>query len=172
MRRLALLLLLLLIGCAASASGALADDAFFDGISDDGTVAVFSTKQQMVTGDTDQEPDVYARVFDSSLGEDVTKPVSTGPNGGNDTLPATYRGMSTDGRFVFFSTKERLVSDDVDQEQDVYLRDLVHNTTLLVSKGGADCVEDGCGNGDLPANLVAGGVSADGLTVYFTSQER
>ena len=171
MRRLPPLILVLLLSGLAAPS-AHAADAFFDGVSSDGKVAVFTTEQQMVAGDTDQELDVYVRAYDSGLEEDVTRPVSIGPNGGNDTLPATYRGMSTDGKYVFFTTKERLVAADTDQEQDVYLRDLVHNATLLVSQGSAGCANEGCGSGDLPASLAPEGVAADGLTVYFTSQER
>ena len=166
MRRLPHLILALLFVVGLAAPSARAADAFFDGVSSDGKVAVFTTEQQMVGGDTDQEFDVYARAYDSGLGEDVTRPVSIGPNGGNDTLPATYRGMSTDGRYVFFTTKERLVAADTDQEQDVYVRDLVHNTTLLVSQGSSNCADEGCGDGNLPANLAPErdcGGWADGL---------
>ena len=170
MRR-SLLLSLLLFGSLWTAPSASASDAFFDGISLDGKVAVFTTAEPMVGGDADQELDVYVRALDPGLGEDVTKPASIGLNGGNDTLPATYRGMSADGKYVFFSTKERLETADKDEEQDIYLRDLVHNETLLVSQGSPACAAQGCGNGSFPANLAPEGVSADGLTIYFTTQE-
>lgn len=172
MRRFLPFLLLLLVSSLLFAPGAFAAAAFFDGISADGKVAVFTTQQSMVGGDTDQELDVYVRAHDPLLGEDVTRPVSIGPNGGNDTLPATYRGMSVDGKYVFFSTKERLVTDDKDEEQDVYMRDLVHNETLLISRGSLGCAPQGCGNGNLPAGLAPEGVAADGLTIFFTSQEQ
>jgi hypothetical protein len=172
MRRSFPFLLLLLISGLAPAPGAFAADAFFDGISADGKVAIFTIEQSLVGGDTDQELDVYVRAYDPILGEEVTRPVSIGPNGGNDTLPATYRGMSTDGKYVLFSTKERLVAADKDEEQDVYMRDLVHNQTLLVSQGSLGCANQGCGNGSLPANLAPEGVSADGLTIFFTTQEQ
>jgi hypothetical protein len=172
MRRSFLFLSLLLFSGLSSTPGAFAADAFFDGISADGKVAVFTTEQSMVGGDTDQELDVYVRAQDPILGEDVSRPVSIGPGGGNDTLPATYRGMSTDGKYAFFSTKERLVTADKDEEQDVYMRDLLHNETLLVSQGSLGCAPQGCGNGNLPASLAPDGVAADGLTIFFTSQEQ
>src|SRR4051795_11407371 len=96
-------ILLLVAFAAYSAPNALAAPAFYDGISEDGEVAVFSTSEQMVPGDTDQEPDVYVRAFDGTLGELVTREVSIGPRGGNDTRPARYDGLSPDGTKVFFS---------------------------------------------------------------------
>src|SRR3954454_20973899 len=91
---------LLSVGC----SPAHAAPAFYDGNSADGSTAVFSTKEQMVPGDTDQELDVYVREFDSGLDEYLTREVSIGPKGGNAAQPATFDGMSSDGSEVFFST--------------------------------------------------------------------
>jgi len=153
-------------------SSALAAPAFYDGNSADGSVAVFSTKEQMVPGDTDQELDVYVREFDSGLGEYLTREVSIGPRGGNDAQPATFDGMSKDGNEVFFSTAEQLVPADTDQAEDVYLRDLVHNRTVLVSQGSSGCTGQGCGNGAFAASFLPGGVAPDGGVVFFGSSER
>jgi hypothetical protein len=167
-----LLLSLLLTGMGAiSAPAAGASPAFYDGTSPDGEVAVFTTTEQMVPGDTDQEPDVYVRAFDEGLGEYVTREVSLGPAGGNDTRPAIYDGISVDGTAVVFSTDEPMVSADTDQEEDVYLRDIVENRTVLVSRGDGSCVGQGCGNGEGAASFAQGGISEDGDVVFFSTDE-
>jgi hypothetical protein len=165
-----LLAFLLIFGFAVSAEAAVAAPASFDGNSADGSVAVFSTKEQMVPGDTDQEEDVYVRAVDPILAEPVTREVSIGPSGGNDTLPAHYDGISADGTEVFFSTKEPLVPADTDHSEDVYVRNLKENRTILVSQGAAGC-EGSCGNGEVPASFVPGGVVPDGGKVFFSTGE-
>lgn len=157
----------MLLGAATAAAA----PATFDGISADGTIAAFSTKEQMVPGDTDQEEDVYVRAFDSTLGEAVTREVSIGPSGGNDTLPAHYDGISADGNEVFFSTKEPLVPADTDHSEDVYVRNLQENRTILASQGDPSCTEGGCGNGEAAASFVPGGVVPKGGKVFFTTNE-
>ena len=171
MRRLLPLLLVLSISSAFSAPGASAAPAFFDGISSDGKVAVFSSSEQILPGDTDQEPDVYVRAFDNVLGEPVTREISVGLRGGNDTLPARYDGMSAAGTEVVFSTAESLVLEDTDQKEDVYLRDLVENETVLVSQGDGSCAAQGCGTGDAAAAFAPRGVADDAGVVFFTTEE-
>lgn len=157
-------MVLSLVGAAfaCGAAQALASPSTYDGISADGTVAIFSTKDQMVPGDTDHEEDVYERTFDSGLAEYVTREVSIGPRGGNDTLPARYDGISSDGSEVFFSTKERLVPADTDLREDVYVRNLDENRTILASEG----------NGEFDAGFVPGGVPAGGGEVFFATAEK
>jgi hypothetical protein len=167
------LLILLLLGVRGMvASSALAAPAFYDGNSSEGSIAVFSTKEQMVPGDTDQELDVYVRAFDIGLGEYLTREVSIGPQGGNDAQPATYDGMSSDGSEVFFSTEEPMVAGDTDGSEDIYLRDLDENRTALVSQGSAGCAGQSCGNGGFDASFLPGGVAPDGRVVFFGSTER
>ena len=159
---LGLLLSLTAVSLAAGATQALASPSIYDGISANGKVAIFSTKDQMVPGDTDHEEDIYERTFDSGLGEYVTREVSIGPRGGNDTLPARYDGISSDGNEVFFSTKERLVPADTDLREDVYVRNLAENRTILASEG----------NEDFDAGFVPGGVPAEGGEVFFATAEK
>jgi hypothetical protein len=154
------------------AQSAFAAPAFYDGNSAAGSIAVFSTKEQMVPGDTDQELDVYVREFDGGFGEYLTREVSIGPKGGNDAQPATFDGMSSDGSEVFFSTAEPMVPGDTDQAEDVYLRDLVQNRTVLVSQGSSGCAGQGCGNGAFAASFLPGGAAPDGGIVFFGSSER
>ena len=162
------LILALALGLAQSA---FAEPAFYDGNSTDGKTVVFTTKDQLVESDTDQELDVYARAYDAERGGYVTREISVGPRGGNDTLPARYDGMSTDGKKAFFSTDEQMVTADKDEVEDVYLRDLVQNETFLVSLGDASCSTQGCGNGGSPAEPAPNGIADDGSVVYFSSDE-
>jgi hypothetical protein len=171
LRRMALPILSAIL-LATCAQAAFAAPAFYDGNSDDGAIAVFSTKEQMVPGDTDQEEDVYVRSFDAGLGEYLTRQVSIGPKGGNDAQAARYDGMSSDGSEVFFSTAEPMVVGDTDDAEDIYLRNLVENRTVLVSQGDAGCVAQGCGLGDFDASFLPGGVAPDGGVVFFGSEER
>lgn len=171
--RLTCLLSLAVASVAALApTAASAAPAFYDGISADGSIAVFSTTERMVTGDTDGEEDVYVRSFDKGLGEYITREVSLGPKGGNDTLPAHYDGISADGEEVFFSTRERLVAADTDSKEDVYVRDLGENRTILASQGDPSCAGEGCGNGEADTAFAFNGVPAAGGKVFFTSSER
>src|SRR5256885_1173608 len=80
----ALLLSLVLLALAFAAARASALPVTYDGVAADGHLALFSTAEQMVPGDTDNQPDVYVRSKDEALGEYVTREVSIGPAGGND----------------------------------------------------------------------------------------
>ncbi|MGE5282607.1 MAG: TolB family protein [Chloroflexota bacterium] len=161
---------LLALASWAAPAGAL--PVTYDGIAADGHVAIFSTAEQMVPGDTDHEVDVYARAYDAGVGEYVTREVSIGPLGGNDAYPAQYDGISADGTKVFFSTKEPLVAADGDKREDVYMRNLATNTTTLVSQGDGSCAGEGCGNGPADAGFVPDGVVPSGNRVFFATTER
>jgi hypothetical protein len=167
-----LLVVAIVAAFGTAASSALAAPAFYGGISADGKVAVFSSKEQLVPGDTDQEEDVYVRSFEAGPSEYVTRQVSLGPKGGNDAAPARFDGVSSDGRTVFFSTKEQLLAADGDHAQDVYARDLVENRTILVSQGDAGCAAQDCGNGEAASNVLPGGVASTGDVVFFGTDER
>jgi hypothetical protein len=167
-----LLSLLVVVAYGVAASSAIAAPAIYDGNSADGKVAVFSTKDQMVPGDTDQQEDVYVRMFDATLGEYVTRQISIGPKGGNDAVAAHYDGMSSDGTEVFFSTSEQMVPGDLDHKEDVYVRNLAENRTILVSQGASSCAAQSCGNGEVDSSFVTGGVAPDGGRVFFGTNER
>jgi Tol biopolymer transport system component len=108
-------------------------DARFHDIGRDGDDVYFATKESFSDQDVDGTAgsDVYVR----SGG--VTQLVSTGPA---DTDPspvyapwADVTGISADGDRVFFSTYERLVSEDIDESLDIYER--AGNQTYLISTG-------------------------------------
>jgi hypothetical protein len=164
--------LLALALSAFAPAAASAAPAFYDGNSADGSIAIFSSKEQMVPGDTDQELDVFVRAFDSGLGEYLTREVSIGPRGGNDAQPASFDGMSSDGSEVFFSTDEPMVAADTDAFEDIYVRDLAANRTTLVSQGASGCAAQGCGNGNFDAVFLPRGAARDGGVVFFGSSER
>lgn len=174
-RKSLLLLLLCVVGAAAVCAPALASaaaPATFGGISADGSVAAFTTTEQLVPGDTDQELDVYVRTYDSSQGEYVTREVSIGPGGGNDTQEANYDGISGDGKEIFFSTKEALMPGETDKAEDVFVRNIAENRTLLVSAADPSCAIPSCGDNENPATFSSSGVAFDGGKAFFATTER
>jgi hypothetical protein len=165
------LALVSLLAVAFGAPVAHAADAHYEGVSEDGNVAVFSTTDKLVPGDTDIQRDVYARDFEAGFGY-VTRETSLGPTGGNDSYPAQFLAIDSGGEKVFFSTRERLTAADKDAAVDIYVRDLGLNTTALVSVGSASCAASGCGNANADVGPVAGGVVAEGDDVFFISSEK
>jgi hypothetical protein len=127
------------------------DDAFFDGVSTDGTRVFFDTTEKLVPADTDTAIDIYMR----SGG--TTTLISTGPTGGNGAFDVTFDGMSKDGSHVFFETDEALVAGDTNANTDIY--DRSGGTTTLVTTG--------TGSG-LP---VFGGASDDGTHAFFETDD-
>jgi hypothetical protein len=130
--------------------------ASFSGASADGSRVFFQTSEQLLSGDTDSVIDVYQR------SASVTTRVSTGATTGNGNAPAVFRGTSSDGTRVFFTTDEQLVSADTDHSQDIYERS--GGTTTLTSAGQIN------GNDALDPAFV--GASADGVRVWFSTTEK
>src|SRR5881394_3826 len=160
-----------LFALALGVSTAYAADAHYEGISADGGVAVFSTTDKLVAGDTDIQRDVYVRDFEEGFGY-VTREASLGPIGGNDAFAAQFHDIDPSGEMVFFSTKERLVASDTDTAEDIYARNLVKNETTLISAGDPSCVASGCGNAEIDAIATPGGMVDGGRKVFFISAER
>jgi hypothetical protein len=154
---------------ALSASPARADAPSFAGASGDADTVFFTSTEKFVPGDTDLKEDVYERSFDQGLGIYVTREISTGPTGGNDAFDASFRGVSEDGKAVFFSTDESLVAADEDQARDVYVR-LGSGGTVLVSRPDPSCPTANCGNANAGASFL--GASADGNRVFFSTDEQ
>lgn len=169
--RAAVLAVIALCATVFAAPVAHAADARYEGISEAGGVAVFSTTDKLVSGDTDNQRDVYARDFEEGLGY-VTRAVSLGPTGGNDAYAAQFLAIDPAGEEIFFSTRERLTSDDKDSAEDIYVRDLGESTTGLVSVGAASCAASGCGNANVDASAAAEGIVDGGDRVFFVSSER
>jgi hypothetical protein len=130
--------------------------ASFAGASEDGTRVFFTTQEQLVSGDTDSNQDVYERSGAS------TARVSTGPDGGNGPFNAIFDGASADATRVFFHTAESIADSDGDSVQDVYER--WGGITSRVSTGANG------GNGAHAAFFK--GVSDSGARVFFQTSEK
>jgi hypothetical protein len=83
-------------------------------------------------------------------------------------LPATYKGISSDGGKVFFSTEEQVLPEDTDSRRDIYVRSydsgLGEYRTKLVSTG------PNGGNGPFNADFEK--ASSDGTKVFFSTREK
>ena len=139
-------------------------NAFFTGISNDGSKIWFETREPLVASDTDSGclnsggmpvltcTDVYERSAGS------TSLVSCCTNG---SFEAFFTSASQDGSKVFFRTPESLVGADTDGGyQDIYQRS--SGTTTLLSTGpGTNGAHD----------AFFGGSSADGARIFFQTND-
>ncbi|HYG22519.1 MAG TPA: hypothetical protein VEH04_07020 [Verrucomicrobiae bacterium] len=99
----------------------------------DGSRIVFcSNADDLVPGDTNGVQDVFVRDMDSGTTSLISVSITGGAALGASSEPA----ISGDGRYVVFSSAaDNLVPADFNRAQDIFLRDLVLNTTSLVSVG-------------------------------------
>jgi Tol biopolymer transport system component len=129
-------------------------------ISADGRYVVFSSDAtNLVNGDTNNEMDVF--VHDRQTGQ--TSRVSVASDGTQANLLASADSISSDGRYVVFSTMaNNLVSDDTNGDFDVFVHDQQTGQTSRVSIAfdGTDA------NGDSSDAFI----SADGRYVVFSSE--
>jgi hypothetical protein len=166
------LLAALLLAWVLAVPSAVAAPATFEDASADGETAFFSTTDQLVPGDTDTRADIYKRSYDDALERYVTRQISVGPIGGNDAFPSFFNGATTDGGEAFFSTGEALVAEDRDRSEDVYMRDLDSNVTILVSAGDPSCAAENCGQQEVDSVFAPGGVVPGGGLLFFRSTEK
>ncbi len=141
------------------------------GVVPDGTKLFFVSGEKLSPLDGDSSPDIYMR----DLAANTTTLVSQGDADckaegcGNGSLVAFFRGSSENGDKVFLTSSEGLVKADEDGATDIYVRDLVAETTRLVSVA-ATCPAE------LPAGQTCdpsyGGASNDGSHVFFETNER
>jgi Tol biopolymer transport system component len=137
-------------------------------ITPDGGTLVFKTAVPLLPSDTDANVDVYR--YEAATG--ALQQISIGAGGrGNGSFDVTFgdngpigsldsggmRYMSADGRRIFFVTSESLVPEDVNQTPDVY--EWVDGVLGLVTSGAGD------------RTVSYGGVSADGRSAFFTTDE-
>jgi Tol biopolymer transport system component len=123
-------------------------------------VAFTSAANNLVSGDTNRERDVFVRDFDSHM----TKRISVGTGnvearGGGSYAPK----ISADGKWVaFVSDATNLVSDDTNWVSDVFVHNVDDGTTERVSVATNGAQADGASS--QPS------ISANGEWVAFTSQ--
>ena len=138
----------------------------FKAVSADATHIVFSTAEPLNGEDTDASVDVYrqpvggAPVLVSGAGADC-------PTCGNEALEASFSRASEDTSHVAFTTREALLTEDDDEENDIYLRDVDAGETSLITTSPSHCPlkKGNCG-------AVFRGASDDGEHVFFSSVER
>jgi Ca2+-binding RTX toxin-like protein len=142
-------------------------------LSDDGRYAVFTTGAvNMVRGAlSPQAPNNYAVMLKDLQTGDLSV-VSVGNDGNMGPFyDSRAEAVSGDGRFVLFSTADSLVSADTNVAADLYLRDTLAGTTVLVSSNAAgECLDNGVSLLDYSYNaLRSADMSADGRYVVFSS---
>jgi hypothetical protein len=130
-------------------------DASYVGSSTDGTHVWFETRESLEAGDTDTAFDVYER----SGG--TTSRLSTGPNGGNANIDASFAGASLDGQRVVIETTESLVVSDSDSVNDVYERYL----------GSTTHISNGPTGGNAAIASFFSGISDAGWRIFFDTRE-
>jgi Tol biopolymer transport system component len=119
-----------LVGRADGPDGAPAADAGGFAMSEDGRFVAFSSAKDLGPGDGDGLPDVYVR--DTLLG--TTTLASVPGNGAQLQGRVDQAAISADGRFVSFTSSSTGPSpDDVEFRSNVWLRDTLLGTTVLVT---------------------------------------
>jgi Tol biopolymer transport system component len=137
-------------GNGASYSPALSADGSY--------VAFYSWASNLVTGDSNNAPDVFRRHLASGAVERVSLTSAGGQAGGASYSPA----ISGDGqRIAFHSVAADLVGDDINNAPDVFVRDLAAATTRRVSQH-----SNGTGGN---GSSQSAAISADGSQVAFRS---
>ncbi|UNU23583.1 calcium-binding protein [Microcoleus vaginatus] len=128
-------------------------------ISGDGRFVTFSSSAtNLVPGDTNNEEDIFVR----DLSTNTTTLVSVSSSGDRANDYSDFASISANGRFVAFrSWATNLVPGDTNNERDIFVRDLLTNTTTLVSvSSNGDRANDS-------SSLCS--ISADGRFVAFSS---
>jgi hypothetical protein len=118
--------------CSPSCGNEDPFDVVFNWISSDGSLILFSSKEQLAALDGDANFDPYARDVADEETTLVSVPEVCSAVAGCDS---GFTGASEDGSRVFFQTAERLdPDDDTDTEVDLYERDRDTGTTRLISR--------------------------------------
>jgi len=128
-------------------------------ISADGRFVTFdSYATNLVPGDTNASLDIFVR----DLSTNTTTLVSASSRGDRGNDDSGLPSISANGRFVAFrSIATNLVPGDTNDRRDIFVRDLLTNTTTLVSASS---------NGDRAnASSTLCYISADGRFVAFSS---
>ena len=149
----------------------------YPSLSADGRFVAFSSPSpDLVPGDTNTAVDVFVR--DRQAGT-TTRVNLTGAGGeavcgslaGDRHICTRNPVISRDGRVVVFrSEADNLVLDDTNHREDVFVRDLEHGTTALVSRATDDTLGNGAsGEAHFFNDATQIALSRDGRFVAFTS---
>ena len=145
---------------SVSSGGGQSDNGSYNpSLSADGRyVAMWSSATNLVSGDTNDQADVFLHDRQNVQ----TERVST-RSGGLQSVGGTsaWPSVSTDGRYVaFHSMATNLVPWDTNAQSDIFVHDRVTGTTSLETRG-----TNGPANGSSASPVI----SADGRTVAFYS---
>ena len=123
-------------------------------------MAFSSEASNIVPGDTNSSRDIFVR--DRLTNTTTRVSVDSAGNQGNFNNNLSTPSISADGRFVAFaSNSSNLVPGDTNNNNDIFVRDTLTNTTTLVSFDSAG--NQGNTDSDSPS------ISADGRFVAFAS---
>ncbi len=145
---------------SVSSTGAQANGgSSYATLSGDGNLVGFSSAaSNLVRGDTNNDNDLFVHNVTTGATERVNMS-STGAQA--DIGTSAWVHISSDGRFVAFSSAAPLVAGDTNHRGDVFERNLVTGTTVRVS------VSSTGAQVSKPSNAM--GISADGSVVVFFS---
>lgn len=120
-----------LVSANVNSTGGGNGNSMFGMVSTNGRYVVFqSDASDLVLGDTNGVSDIFRR----DLVAGTTTLVSVATNGGFANGASTDPIMTPDGRYVvFLSAATNLIANDTNGIPDVFVRDLVNQTTTLVS---------------------------------------
>jgi Ca2+-binding RTX toxin-like protein len=142
-------------------AGEIANAAsLFPSISGNGRFVAFdSTATNLVTDDTNNAGDIFAR----DLSNNTTIRISLSGTGGQANRSSSLPAISNNGQFVAFqSLASNLVTGDTNNRADIFLRDVQANTTTRVSVSATG--EQGNGN-----SVSAPAISGTGRFVTFVA---
>jgi Tol biopolymer transport system component len=128
-------------------------------ISSDGRFVAFTSgASNLVPGDTNNQSDIFVR----DLSTNTTTRISV-DSAGNQGNNFSYKpSISADGRFVAFrSDASNLVPQDTNNQTDIFVRDLLTNTTTYISVDPVDTLKI--------ESSVPPSISANGRLVAFDS---
>lgn len=128
-------------------------------ISGDGRFVAFeSDASNLVPEDTNNKPDIFVR----DLSANTTTRISVSSSGDRANDYSYSPSISGDGRFVAFQSQaSNLVPGDTNNTSDIFVRDLLTNTTTLVSVSSSGDRANG--------GSISPSISADGRFVAFAS---
>jgi Tol biopolymer transport system component len=126
-------------------------------ISGDGRSVVFQSRSSISLGDQNDTYDILWR----DTVANVTRLVSVDDFGHTGAQKSSDFSINDDGRFVAFRTASKLIPGDVDNTEDVFLRDIQMGTTSLVS-----AMYNGSPQPNKPTAQPS--ISKDGRYVAFT----
>src|SRR4051812_29584091 len=131
-------------------------------ISADGRYVAFASRAgNLAPGVKTKKRQIYVK--DMTTGQVTPASRASGPTGQIDEFDAYDPSISADGRYVAFASSGKNLSPEANGESQVYVRDLVANTTTLVSRvsGPSGAAADGWS--------TEASISADGRKVAFVS---